>query len=302
MNDYFQQNIRFYFPPDKAGVVMALRAYVDGSVRSSNLICVAAISYGFSGAKKASAEWSKLFGDKVCHMTDLNAKKKDFKDISSQEASYYIVEAVKIINKHAKFIATASFDMNEISEYLPREAYRKHTKALLNGFATPYALACHSVMYAIAQNTTGNLSYVFEAGDEGQKAAKKFLEYLRFDNYGSPILDFYRLGSVVYDSKDGSHVLLQSADILAWEWAKNIDRIRSGKKVRKSLDAILEGTPIIRLTSGGYLARGKEVEACHFSGEGFTNILKQMSHLLSAKTVDEVNAVRANSDMVLSQS
>ncbi len=286
--------IEMLFPPCGSGFVMALRAYFDASVREpSNLICVAGVAFGLQSAKKANSEWQSLFKNKICHMTDLHARRGEFEGISREEASSYLVEAVKIIKSHMAFAGIASFDMNELKEHLPSDAVRKHAKKMKMGFETPYALACHAAMFSLAYNTTNSIHYVFELGDKGQPGAKKYLEFI--GEQEGPIAEAYRVGSLAYAKKESAHLLLGASDILAWEWGKDVERAKknSGSDMRRSLAEILSNKPVLTLPSGAHLVRTDKFECQHFTGEKFQSILDQMGELLSSKDFEEVEAVRA---------
>lgn len=286
--------IEALFPPCGTGYIVALRAYLDASVREDrNIICVAGAAYGYKGAKKASKKWKDLFGEVDFHMTDFHTKKNAFSGISDEEQKRLLVEAISIVKKYSSYKVAASFDYEELQGHLPSGATRKHAKEVQRGFENPYALACHSAMYALSSRSNSEIYYVFETGDKGQGAAKRYIDYISQET-DSPLFAAYQISGLIHAKKDSSHVLLQSADLLAWEWTKHI--VNRSKKIptRRSLNELIGFSPIIQLPQGGYLSMSDDVEICHFSGQNFTNILDDMGQLLSLSTADEVNSFRAS--------
>jgi len=127
------------------------------------------------------------------------------------------------------------------------------------------------------------VDYVFEQGDLYQGRSREYIEYA---TSFPPIRYLYAYHSHSYATKQ-EEMMLQAADVLAWEWAMHVDRCAEGKAVRASLAAILgvRGDAVIRAehfrTNRFYLR--------HVSGAQFQNFCESASVILN-QTDAEVRA------------
>jgi len=154
---------------------------MDASIRGDEIISVSGFAFGLDNAKKANRDWKRLFGEKTCHMTDLNSRRREFSDITPEEGGEYLKEAVKIINRYSSYGVSASFDISKISDRLPKQSSKDSaSKELLKGFRTPYAACCHFAMYLLGSMSTkqSEISYVFELGDEGQAGVRNYVDFV----------------------------------------------------------------------------------------------------------------------------
>ena len=53
------------------------------------------------------------------------------------------------------------------------------------------------------------------------------------------MLENYGIARVVVASKNDIEGIFHAADLIAWEWAKHIDRLRDGQPMRGSLRALI---------------------------------------------------------------
>ena len=283
------------FLPDGSGPAMALMAYFDGSKREGGILTVAGFAYGMDNAKKASAEWNDLLDGKVFHMTDLHGLRGEFSNMTSQQSGELLVKAVEIINKYRSFTVAVSCRIPELVRSLPSVSSGDMVSVeLLNGFKNPYAFCCHVAMYILGgmvRQTSGSnsVNYVFELGDDGQPAAKRYAQYL----LGQPeslLSQNYCLSSLQHVGKDSPHVLAQTSDYLAWEWCKHIERRSEGKPIRPPLEATLVDKEEHQIKYG-FTMRSPKCVMTHFEGEKLSEILSFYKDLLGADHADESDTV-----------
>ncbi|HYT15400.1 MAG TPA: hypothetical protein VEL80_03320, partial [Burkholderiales bacterium] len=92
------------FMPWKGGVAVVLRAFFDASTRrETDTFCVAGFAFGGDRAKKAEREWRTLMGDRIGHLTDLNARQGEFSGLDKDQAGDLLKGQVRIIRKYVSF-------------------------------------------------------------------------------------------------------------------------------------------------------------------------------------------------------
>ena len=213
---------------------LMLKAYFDESERTKGVFSVAGFAYRRADAKRCGREWMKLFGSYGgCHMTDLANRRKAFKGISDSEAERLIHAAVAIINRRAIYGVAVSCHVDEMISLLP---------TWIDGFQGAYPVCCHAAMMTLGNliRATGPIErvhYFFESGHDLQAAAHHFMGRVSDVQI---LKESYLHGSDSFVPKE-EMPQLQTADILAWEWAKYWDEtVIEGKRLmRKSLVAML---------------------------------------------------------------
>ncbi len=223
--------------PEK-GLVALLAAYLDASEQPhGGVFAVAGLAFEVPQAKKISKELTKLFAPYggIGHMTDLHARKRQFKalDGDEREVRRLTVQQIHAINKRVSFGVGVGVDLKEINAFLP-----KHVEGL--GHAFPFC--CHMAMQALGglvkrERGGDQIAYVFECGDEHQREAHRFMENV----HQVPTLkDAYQHYSHAFIGKEQAPPLT-AADAFAWEYARYWDQtVLKGKiKMRKSLVSLL---------------------------------------------------------------
>jgi hypothetical protein len=81
-----------------------------------------------------------------------------------------------------------------------------------------------------------DIAYFFESGDDNQFESQEFMARLAANAYVAERM--YKLRSHAVLKKEDCR-LFEMSDIIAWEWAKHIERDAEGKGMRGSLVAIL---------------------------------------------------------------
>lgn len=216
---------------DKPGLVLSLRAYFDESLRDGGTLTVAGYLYTSAQAKNFEAPWREMLGPyEMFHMADLNAGDGIYKGIDPALKGSMTREAVRIVNQYSSAGVAVACNSHEFKELCPK-GYRYHRD--------PYVMLCNMCLIAISQiieaaGIGGQVTYWFEAGHRCEGDADRLMTNL----YNNPILrERLRYASHAFVPKDHS-VLLQSADLLAWEWGKHIDE-PGRRPMRKSLEALL---------------------------------------------------------------
>lgn len=247
----------------RGGIVVMLSAYLDASTRTSGIFCVAGLAFGRDSAKKADRAWRTLFGGRICHMADLHAQRGDFAGCPPTETTRLHRAAIAIVNRYASYKMAVSCNLHEAERILPTSA-DPGLEVFLNSARKAYPACCHIAMTSLSimidkasRPKPERVAYFFESGDNYASYAGTYMA-------GIPevIRDKQHYHSHTFVSK-GQARLLEAADILAWEWAKHIDRIQQDNKpARPSLEA-LAGSPIGRadhLISPTFLARHADAE------------------------------------------
>ncbi|MFZ5779057.1 MAG: hypothetical protein ACOY4R_02470 [Pseudomonadota bacterium] len=240
--DYFCELLDFVMPwPD--GTAAVLVAHVDASKRPGGTFCVAIVACGADRAKKAVRRWVDLWGSTPCHMTDLHALRKDFRNWTSHQAGEHLIRSVKLINRFASYAVAVSCDVADVERLAPRRA-DADSAVIHGGLAHSYALCCHMAMFALAdlvrktRQGAPDIAYFFERGDEHQGESQRFISTAVASPAGPPL--YACRSHVVMQASDAR--LFEMADIFAWEWAKHIERVAVGRtKKRGSLRALLGG-------------------------------------------------------------
>jgi hypothetical protein len=136
----------------------------------------------------------------------------------------------------------------------------------LDGFRRAYATCCHLAMTTLGElirvnNGIPAVAYFFESGDRYQAQSQRFISQITT----APLLkdSYCHKSHTVADKADAR--LLETADILAWEWAKHRDRVRSHQPTRPSLIAVLNPDSSGHMGETDFASRTRM--AMHISGE-----------------------------------
>lgn len=224
--------------PWAGGYAVVLEAYLDASGREDGgCLSVAAVAFDSERAKNALQRWENLWGDQRCHMADLHNRKGDFKDWTPEQGAARFIECVSIITGAMSFAAMVSVDLEEVERLAPKSADPK-SRDLLGGFRKPYGICCHLAMATLARmiTDTEGIAYFFESGDAYQGESQAFIQAIADVSIVSRQI-YKRRSHTVIDKADCR--LLEISDILAWEWAKHVERTQQGIHMRPSLVALM---------------------------------------------------------------
>lgn len=265
-----------------------LQVFSDAS-ENEGVFCVAGVAFGIDRAKSAEKAWKALYCGRVAHMTDLNSRQRAFKGISGEEADKLCRGSVDIINRYASAIAVVSCDVEHVLALAPSEEKSVAAPMLENVVASAYNCCTHWMMYAMGSVLTPGQrnQYHFETGDEYQGLAQKFLNEINKPD-AKPLKVGYSHGSDDFASKD-QLPLLQTADLVAWEWAKNVVRSRKGQPLRRSLVALMDGA----LAPNTFDYGSNRRYARHYEREKMARFFRKYGAVMRATSHDEVIAAMA---------
>ena len=214
-----------------------LEAYFDASKRDGGILCVAGFAYGIERGKKATRALKSLWGKKRFHMTDLHTNPERYYGFTKAQAHEIFERTTQIPITYASFAVAVSCRLDEIQRLAPTEA-DPGSRNILAGFRTGYAMCCHAAMAALgdlaAKGTS--IAYFFEHGDEHQGESQQFMRLMRSHPIAAKSL--YKMSSHTVLIKADCR-LFELSDMMAWEWAKHVERTGASIGIRPSLRAIL---------------------------------------------------------------
>ena len=209
-----------------------LEAYFDESERDSGAFAVAGYGFAPEQARAFDREWREMLGPiSAFHMTDVCARKREFKHFTRSDSDSLIARAVEIVTKYISVAVAFSCNRTEFEA----------GAVDLRGIREPYSYLCHLCMQEIGNwmrdvGDDGGVAYVFEAGHQFSGEASDLMQLAAgFQEIGT----LYCYNSHSFKSKNDS-TPLHAADLLAWEWTKYRDETvdRTIRDTRKSLGAL----------------------------------------------------------------
>ncbi len=223
-------------------VVVLVETYFDESY-DPKLLCVAGYSFTSRNARLLDGEWRKMllrykrlpyFRMSICNAS-ANIRPAPFDRLNDQECVAIATEAIGLINKYASVGYAVTIDQKAF--------YKRVTKKGL--VSTPYEFcswlclsAARSEMHKIVPFLTG-MSFFFEAGFENQSEANRMMNRI-FKDPG--LRQFYKYKEHRFVVKSASRPT-QAADLIAWQWYKDMIRRANGAtKPRGDLAALTTGT------------------------------------------------------------
>lgn len=275
---------------------LALRACIDATTRNSGVFSVAGVAFGYDRGKKASREWDRVLDGRSFHMTDLNARRGDFDRISDPEKLRIMKGTIGIINKYASFCFAVSCEKALVEDSLPVVSGNDvGSREMLAAFRSIYGMMCHIGMYSMGrysggwQNGNPSVSYIFEKGDEGQNGLIRFLQFLENTKGADAFLKSYSMSRRTVTSKDEMEGIFHSADLVAWEWAKHVERQRDGLPVRKSFERLSESQSAYHDDYGMTVSNGNNLFYRHYNSERLEVSLAAFRETLSAASDSEID-------------
>lgn len=133
------------------------------------------------------------------------------------------------------------------------------------------------------------IAYIFESGDEHQDDSDRFIKFATAQK-GSPLLDLYQYRSHGYLKKEDAR-LLETADVLAWEWAKHVERTREGKQMRPSLRELVGPDYEVANQIG---LKNEKFFCLHVSGMELERFCDKVGRLLLATEKEQVAEIMAS--------
>lgn len=223
--------------PNSGDGVMIIKSYFDESY-NDGLMCVAGYSFTSSNARRLDAAWARMLR-KYClpyfRMSACNSNTDPFEDLSEAECIAVAKEAISIINRYAHHGYACTVDATAFERIVTKKGF----------VSTPYEFCVWMILVASKSVVSVKypqsvLSYFFESGFRDQKNANNLMHNI----FASPDLrSSYRYGSHSFVDKTLCRPT-QAADLLSWQWYKDMTRRRDGRtSPRGDLKALTDGTP-----------------------------------------------------------
>lgn len=294
------------FPLDLSGEVVALRAGIDAGRSGSGVYAVAGVAFDYRRAKKANKQWQRLLDGRTFHMTDLNARKGDFEGIDDRDKSHIMHGIVKIIRNNASYITCTSYDDILIAEKFPKDSnsVKAADKPLYKAFKTKYGPMIHMCMWALGDfanggtNSGNHISYVLEAGDEGQGGFIEYIQNLLNNTRSQPVykyvLEQYSLSRLTSTPKEEMEGIFHAADFVAWEWARYVEHQRQNLPMRKSLQALTDKAPALADYYGLTLGDKGRIFCRHYAERHANRLVRFLRETAEAKSEADLHAANAH--------
>lgn len=216
-----------------------IEAYFDesGTHATARYLVVAGYVFESENAIVLTRAWQEMldkYGLPYFHMSGCAPDPgfPPFDKLTKAERIAAATEAINLIKKHLTRGIAISVQLDQF-RHIPR----------FNQFETPYTFACWQALMGVrhwADETgyTGEIAYFFEGGHESQSEANRIITRISNDPILKPL---YRYASHTFVCKHKA-MLLQTADILAWQWWHQVDD-REGKgifKLRRDFASLAE--------------------------------------------------------------
>jgi hypothetical protein len=214
-----------------------VRSYFDESW-DSDVLCVAGYVFKAGKARKLDAEWRRMLSRyelPYFRMSACNQGTEPFDKLTKDECIAVQKKVIAIIGDFAAFGAAVTIDQSAFDKIITNKGFVR----------TAYELCILMVLTAVQvwmdeHNEQMRSSYFFEAGHAHQSLANALMDNM-FRNQA--MKDSYRYVAHVFVDKKESRPT-QAADILAWQWYKDLMRRKNGaKNYRADCEALLSGTP-----------------------------------------------------------
>jgi hypothetical protein len=213
-----------------------VEAFFDES-ESGGFFCLAGYIFTHENSVALSREWISLLESyklPYFHMKEAT-NPKGFRHLSPADTRLLSIALHDLIKKYSSRGYAATFDLKH-EHLLP--------SARMHGLwkVSPYVLCSYFCLMSVRHwvndsGYSGLVDYHFEQGHRSQGEANQVMS----DIFAVPELrDAYRYGSHSFSGKEDV-LLLQTADIFAWHWRKNVvERSKGNMKVRADLNSLLE--------------------------------------------------------------
>jgi hypothetical protein len=224
---------------------MMMEAYFDesGTHANSPVMCVAGYLFTEEQALHLDREWAETlteFGLSCFHMADCAHGVKEFSNLDGKKRTELVIRLVGIIKRRMEIGIAVSISETDFGRIDAPNWER----------GGPYALAALQVLAAVVSwadkySYTGKISYFFEAGHKHQSLTNNAINLLR-ERDQKRGANYLRYHSHTFAGKTDLRPL-QAADLLAYEWQKELRRINippRRRTTRRSLDSLLKRTHI----------------------------------------------------------
>ncbi len=213
-----------YSLPDGGYVLALAHAYFDESGTDDGLpiLCVAGYIFTEENAVAIEAPWRKMLEKyrlPYFHMTECNQHSGIYAHLTEQECIEAASEAIELTKAYALRGIAISIEKSVFSS-LPAQSL----------WNTPYSLLCSNVMFGVVAwakdaGFNGDVAYFYESGAKGWTQALEAM--MRIKHESKAPREGLRFSTVTLASKSKA-IPLQCADLLAWNWYKQMGREARG--------------------------------------------------------------------------
>lgn len=220
-------------------MVALIEMYADES-ESNKVLTVAGYVFEKDSAVALHREWMPILAEKELsyfRMVDCAHGAGQFKKLSPDERNDVQFKLFDVLKAHVACGFSVSFDLAH-KHLLPSSLGLNIPKV------TPYALCCYWLLLNARRWTHENqpdakIAYFFEAGDPNQSQANNIMNAL----FNSPWhKEHFKYVAHAFVDKQHSGAI-QCADILAWQWSKDLKNRAEGRRTRADLMALLQARP-----------------------------------------------------------
>lgn len=222
------------------GYVVALYEMYSDESENGNFITVAGFLFTKKHARKLEKEWHpvlKKHGLPYFHMVDCAHGNGSFESMRDNVDRRIKIQTrlFKTLKKYKSVGFAVSFD-KRLSHLLP--------SSLNIGIeqVTPYSFCAYWIMVS-ARNWIENnspdakIAYYYEAGHKDESVANKIMQSLYTNEWHR---NHFKIASYSFVNKLYS-AAIQTGDILAWQWCKNVkERAKGNLKARKDLIYLID--------------------------------------------------------------
>ena len=213
--------------PDRGYVMAFAQAFFDesGTGDDSPFLCVAGYIFTEENALAMEQPWREMLKKyrlPYFHMAECNQHEGIYAHLTEAECVKAATEAIELTKKYAARGVAISIEKS-IFPSLPKQNLWEH----------PYSFLCNNVMFGVvawakAHGFDGDVSYFYESGAVGWPQALEAM--MKIQRESKLPRDGLRFQSVTLVSKTKA-IALQCADLLAWNWHKQM--VRESRGIRK---------------------------------------------------------------------
>jgi hypothetical protein len=219
------------------GYVLAFaHAYFDesGTGDDSAYLCVAGYVFTKENALAIEPEWNAMlayYGLPYFHMAECNQHDGIYAHLDEKACIAAATEAIALTKKYASQGIAISFDKKVFDALPPQPIWTDR-----------YSFLCSNVMFGVLRwaevtGFAGDVSYFYESGAKGWGDALQAMRAIRSTSEFPR--DGLRFKAVTSVSKRDA-IPLQCADLLVWNWHKQVGREARGiKNVRGDFKSLL---------------------------------------------------------------
>lgn len=230
------------------------KAYFDesGTHSGSKFLCVAGYIFEEAGAVGLNLEWAKMLAEfqiPYFHRAPSENGEPPFDRLDNTLRAALRNRAARIIRDHTTYAVAVSVNPDLYDDIMPRHA-------LVGDAYTFCATGCfHAVkVWADTISYPGKVAFFFEAGAKSQKETD---EIMRLKVVPAGSVESFRYSSHSFlTKKDAYH--LQAADMLAWSWAVNFNRVMDGEDSRDDFAKLIDHRGMYWHWTPGQLAEQAE--------------------------------------------